>query len=194
MQRVCVFCGSQSGTNPIYADAARKLGLLLAQRGCGLVFGGGRVGLMGVLALAALEAGGEVIGVIPHALSGKEIALEECTELVVVESMHQRKQIMADRSDTFVALPGAYGTCDELFEILTWAQLGIHGKPVALLNTVGFFDPLLVWADHMVVEGFLKPKYRGLVLVANEPEELLDLLERSPPRPVSEKWVRPAER
>src|SRR5262249_43440179 len=146
MQRICVFCGSQSGTSPIYAGAARKLGPLLAERGHGLVFGGGRVGLMGVLALAALEGGGEVIGVIPQALSGKEIALEECTELVVVDSMHQRKQIMADRSDYFVALPGAYGTCDELFEILTWAQLGIHGNPVGLVSTARFFDALSAWA------------------------------------------------
>src|SRR5690242_15366679 len=128
MTSVCVFCGSASGKNPVYAAAARELGRTLAERGLVLVYGGGRVGLMGELATAALAAGGEVLGVIPHSLSHKEIALAECTELVVVDTMHQRKALMADRSDAFVALPGGFGTCDELFEILTWGQLGIHRK------------------------------------------------------------------
>ncbi|HEY8505609.1 MAG TPA: TIGR00730 family Rossman fold protein, partial [Gemmataceae bacterium] len=133
VRRVCVFCGSKVGRRQDYAGAARALGEALVRRGWGLVFGGGRVGLMGVIAQTVLEGGGEVIGVIPRALSGKEIALHEVSELVVVDTMHQRKAVMADRSDAFVALPGGYGTCDETFEILTWAQLGIHRKPVGLL-------------------------------------------------------------
>lgn len=159
-----------------------------------LVYGGGRVGLMGVVATSALEAGGEVLGVIPHSLSGKEIALAECTELVVVDTMHARKALMADRSDAFVALPGGFGTCDELFEILTWAQLGIHRKPVGLLNVAGFFTPLLAWLDHVVAEGLLKPKHRELVLVADTvPEMLSRLASWTPPGPVT-KWVEPDER
>jgi uncharacterized protein (TIGR00730 family) len=194
MRRVCVFCGSYPGSSPVYAESAHELGMLLAQSGRGLVFGGGRVGLMGVVAQAVLRAGGEVIGVIPQALSGREIALLEVSELIVVETMHQRKAIMADRADGFIALPGGFGTCDELFEILTWAQLGIHNKPIGLLNTAGFFDPLLAWMDHMVTEGFLKEKYRRLVLVTETATDLLGEMERFKPGPVSEKWIRPAER
>src|SRR5262245_3618611 len=176
MNSVCVFCGSASGTNPAYAAAARDVGCELARRGLTLVYGGGRVGLMGEVATAALAAGGTVVGVIPHALSGKEIAFAEATELVVVDTMHARKALMADRADAFVALPGGYGTCDELFEILTWGQLGIHRKPVGLLNVNGFFTPLLGWLDHVVREGLLKPKHRGLLLVADTVPELLDKL------------------
>ncbi|MBA4063798.1 MAG: TIGR00730 family Rossman fold protein [Isosphaera sp.] len=194
MKRVCVFCGSAAGANPGYAAAARDLGRALAGRGLGLVYGGGRVGLMGEVATAALAAGGEVVGVIPHALAGKEIALAECTELVVVDTMHERKALMADRSDAFVALPGGFGTCDELFEILTWAQLGIHCKPVGLLNVYGFFTPLLAWLDHVVREGLLRPKHRELVLVADAvPELLAKLAGWTPPAPVT-KWVEPGER
>jgi uncharacterized protein (TIGR00730 family) len=194
MKSVCVFCGSASGVKPAYAEAARELGRTLAGRGLGLVYGGGRVGLMGEVATAALAAGGEVLGVIPHSLSHKEIALAECTELVVVDTMHQRKALMADRADAFVALPGGFGTCDELFEILTWGQLGIHRKPVGLLNVNGFFLPLLAWLDHLVAEGLLKPKHRGLVLVGDTVPELLDKLAAwVPPAPVT-KWVEPDER
>jgi len=194
MKQVCVFCGSSSGANPAYAAAARELGRALAVRGLGLVYGGGRVGLMGEVATAALAAGGEVTGVIPQALSGKEVALTDCTELIVVGTMHERKSLMADRSDAFVALPGGFGTCDELFEILTWAQLGIHAKPVGLLNVNGFFTPLLAWLDHVVAEGLLKPKHRDLVLVAAAVPELLARLEAwTPPAPVT-KWAEPEER
>ncbi len=194
MKTVCVFCGSQSGFNPVYAAAARGLGGELARRGLGLVYGGGRVGLMGELATAVLAAGGKVVGVIPHALSAKEIAFAGATELLVVDTMHARKALMADRSDGFVALPGGYGTCDELFEILTWAQLGIHRKPVGLLNVKGFFTPLLGWLDHVVAEGLLKPKHRDLLLVSDTVGDLLDRLANyAPPAPVT-KWVEPEER
>ncbi|VTT99914.1 Uncharacterized protein OS=Pseudomonas sp. CFII68 GN=CFII68_07587 PE=4 SV=1: Lysine_decarbox [Gemmataceae bacterium] len=194
MKQVCVFCGSAPGTNPAFAAAARELGRALAERKLGLVYGGGRVGLMGVVATAALEAGGTVLGVIPHALSHKEVAMEGCTELVVVDSMHARKALMADRSDAFVALPGGYGTCDELFEILTWGQLGIHRKPVAVLNVCGFFTPLLAWLDHVVAEGLLKPKHRELLLVTDTvPNLLAKLTAWEPPAPTT-KWVQPGER
>ncbi len=191
---VCVFCGSASGANPLYADAARDLGRALAGRNLALVYGGGRVGLMGVVASAALEAGGRVVGVIPHALAQKEIAQEDCTELVVVNTMHERKALMADRAGGFVALPGGYGTCDELFEILTWAQLGIHRKPVALLNVNGFFTPLLAWLDHVVSERLLKPRHRELLLVADTVPELLDRLTTWTPPAAEVKWVAPGER
>lgn len=194
LNSVCVFCGSAPGANPLYAQTARDLGAALASRGLALVYGGGRVGLMGCVASAALGAGGTVIGVIPHALAHKEIAQEDCTELIVVGTMHERKALMADRAGAFVALPGGYGTCDELFEILTWAQLGIHRKPVALLNVNGFFTPLLAWLDHVVAEGLLRPKHRELLLVADTIPELLDRLTNwVPPEPTT-KWVEPEER
>ncbi len=194
VKNVCVFCGSATGANPLYAQAARELGRALAARKFGLVYGGGRVGLMGEVASAALAAGGTVVGVIPHSLALKEIAQEDCTELVVVNTMHDRKALMADRSDAFVAMPGGYGTCDELFEILTWAQLGIHRKPVAVLNTSGFFTPLFAWLDHIVSEGLLRPKHRELLLVADTVPGLLDALASwAPPEPTT-KWVEPEER
>ncbi len=194
MKQVCVFCGSASGASPAYAAAASELGRTLAEHGFGLVYGGGRVGLMGEVATSALAAGGKVLGIIPHALSHKEIALAECTELIVVDTMHARKSLMADRADAFVAMPGGFGTCDELFEILTWGQLGIHRKPVALLNVNGFFTPLLAWLDHVVAEGLLKPKHRELVLVANTvPELMAQLTAWVPPVPVT-KWIEPGDR
>ncbi len=194
MTNVCVFCGSALGSNPVYAAAARELGRTLADRNIGLVYGGGCVGLMGEVATAALAAGGEVLGVIPHALAHKEIALAECTELIVVDTMHVRKALMADRSDAFVALPGGYGTCDELFEILTWGQLGIHNKPVGLLNVAGFFTPLLGWLDHVVGEGLLKPKHRDLLLVADTVPDLLAKLAAWTPSESTTKWAEPEER
>ena len=194
LSSVCVFCGSASGTNPLYAEAARELGTALAAHGLALVYGGGRVGLMGVVASATLAAGGAVVGVIPHALAQKEIAQEDCTELVVVHTMHERKALMADRAAAFVALPGGFGTCDELFEILTWAQLGIHAKPVAVLNVGGFFTPLLAWLDHLVSEGLLKPKHRALLLVATTVPELLARLENWRPTESVTKWAEPGER
>jgi uncharacterized protein (TIGR00730 family) len=191
---VCVFCGSASGTSPVYAATARALGGELAARGLALVYGGGRVGLMGEVASSTLAAGGTVVGVIPHALALKEVAQEDCTELIVVRTMHERKSLMADRADAFVALPGGYGTCDELFEIITWSQLGIHQKPVALLNVNGFFTPLLAWLDHVVTEGLLRPKHRALLLVAESLPELFEKVESwVPPEPTT-KWVEPEER
>ena len=194
LKSVCVFCGSASGANPVYAATARELGRELAARKLALVYGGGRVGLMGEVASAALAAGGTVVGVIPHALALKEIAQEDCTELVVVDTMHERKALMADRSDAFVALPGGFGTCDELFEILTWAQLGIHNRPVAVLNVNGFFTPLLTWLDHIVTEGLLRPKHRGLLRVAESVPALVDALASWVPPAPATKWVEPDER
>ena len=177
-----------------FGEGTAHFGRELARRGLSLVYGGGRVGLMGELATATLAAGGRVVGVIPHALSAKEIAFAEATELIVVGSMHERKALMADRSDAFVALPGGYGTCDELFEILTWGQLGIHRKPVGLLNVNGFFSPLLGWLDHVVSEGLLKPRHRELLLVAETVPELLDRLAAWRPGPAAVKWATPGER
>ncbi|QJW96546.1 LOG family protein [Frigoriglobus tundricola] len=194
MKSICVFCGSAPGTNPVYAATARDLGRALAARSLALVYGGGRVGLMGEVATAALAAGGRVVGVIPHSLALKEVAQEDCTELIVVNTMHERKALMADRADAFVALPGGFGTCDELFEILTWGQLGIHKKPVAVLNVAGFFTPLLSWLDHVVAEGLLRPKHRELLLVADTvPDLLAQLTAWAPPEPTT-KWVQPGER
>ncbi len=189
MRRVCVFCGSSSGGRPEYAEAARRFGAALAGRGLGLVYGGGHVGLMGVLADAVLAAGGEVVGVIPQALVDRELAHGRLTELLVVDTMHQRKALMADRADAFAALPGGFGTADELFEILTWAQLGLHAKPVGLLNVAGFFAPLLAWVDLAVRDGFLRPEHRDLLAVADEPEALLGLLRRPRRGALPPKWI-----
>jgi len=194
LKSVCIFCGSASGSHPEYAAAARQLGGELARRGLALVYGGGRVGLMGEIATAVTEAGGTVVGVIPHALAGKEIAYAQADELIVTDTMHARKSLMADRADAFVALPGGFGTCDELFEILTWAQLGIHAKPVGLLNVNGFFTPLLAWLDNVVREGLLKPRHRDLLLVSESAGDLLDRLQGYIPPPPTMKWVLPGER
>jgi uncharacterized protein (TIGR00730 family) len=194
MRNVCVFCGSRSGGRPLFADAAREFGTALARRGLGLVYGGGHVGLMGVVADAVLAGGQAVVGVIPRVLADKELAHLGLTELVVVESMHERKAIMADRADAFVALPGGYGTGDELFEILTWGQLGLHRKPIGLLNVGGFFDPLLAWLDLMVREDFLKPTHRRLVRLAADADGLLDRLAAEPPPQPTEKWLDTNER
>lgn len=166
----------------------------MAARGLEVVYGGGHIGLMGILADTALESGGSVVGVIPQALVEKELAHERLRELHVVTTMHQRKARMADLADGFLALPGAFGTADELFEILTWAQLGLHAKPIGLLNVAGFFDPLRAWLDHAVREGFLRAAHRGLLLEAEEPERLLDLLEQY--RPIGEvpKWIDAGDR
>jgi len=174
--RVGVFCGSQSGGDARYIDTAILTASAIVGRGMGIVYGGGRVGLMGVLADTALAAGGEVIGVIPQALSAREIAHDGLTELHIVESMHERKALMADLSDAFIALPGGYGTMDEFCEILTWAQLRIHTKPVGLLNAHGYFDDLVALFDHMVREGFVTPRNRMLVLAAETPDQMLEML------------------
>ncbi|WP_341930932.1 TIGR00730 family Rossman fold protein, partial [Methyloversatilis discipulorum] len=174
--RVCVFCGSRSGDSPIYAETAHILGTLLAVRGHGLVYGGGNIGLMGLIADAALDAGGEVIGVIPQHLLEREVAHANLTQLHVVDSMHTRKALMADLSDLFVAAPGGFGTLDELCEILTWAQLGLHHKPCGLLNVAGYFDPLLAMFDQATREGFLSAPHRQLIISDEDPIRLLDRL------------------
>ena len=173
MSRLCVFCGSSPGHDPAYSASAAQLGRFLAERGIGLVYGGGRVGLMGVLADAALGAGGEVIGVIPQALLDREIGHRELTQLRVVDSMHARKALMGELADGFIALPGGIGTLEELFEVWTWAQLGLHRKPCGLLNVDGFFTPLVDFLDRLVKTGFIHPKYRAMLAVAATSEELL---------------------
>lgn len=192
MRRVCVFCGSSPGRDPRYVAAAREMALALVARGEGLVFGGGSVGLMGVLADALLAAGGEALGVIPHGLVAREIAHRSLTEMRVVPSMHARKALMAELSDAFVALPGGFGTFEELLEMVTWAQLGIHRKPIGLLNVAGYYDSLIALVDHAVREGFVPPGNRGLILVDGEPGPLLDRLSayQSPARP---EWITPGE-
>jgi uncharacterized protein (TIGR00730 family) len=172
--RVCVFCGSSMGLSPVYAEAATALGKELAQRGIGLVYGGASVGTMGAVADAALAAGGEVIGVIPEALSQVEIAHAGLTELHVVPDMHQRKAKMAALSDAFLALPGGAGTLEELFEVWTWAQLGLHTKPIGLVDVAGYYAPLMSFAEHMVTEGFLGTGYRDLLTIDADAAKLLD--------------------
>ncbi len=176
MKRICVFCGSSSGNDPRYLEAAQAMGRVLADRGLGLVYGGGSVGLMGAVADAALAAGGEVIGVIPRVLQIRELAHRSLTTLHVVDSMHQRKALMAELSDGFVALPGGMGTLEELSEVLTWAQLGLHARPVGLLDVAGYYRPLATFFDQAVTAGFLRPVHRRLLLVGEEPAALLDQL------------------
>ena len=179
MPRICVYAGSSFGASAEYAAAAAAFGRACARRGLGIVYGGGRVGLMGVLADAALAAGGEVIGVIPHALAARELSHLTLTELIPVDSMHERKHRMAQLADSYVALPGGIGTLEEVIEIFTWLQLGIHLKPVGLLNVGGYYDPLLHFLDHMRNEEFLSPAHRALLAVDPEPESLLDRLAAS---------------
>ena len=188
MKRICVFAGSNLGARDEYRAAARELGRVLAQRGVGLVYGGARVGLMGALADAALTAGGQVTGVIPEALMTKEVAHAGLSELRVVRSMHERKAMMAELADGFVALPGGWGTLEEFFEVLTWAQLGLHQKPCGLLNVEGYFDRLLTFMAHAIDEGFLKPEYGLMVPVSRSPDALLDML-ATYRAPVVEKWI-----
>lgn len=188
MKSVCVFCGSSPGVGPAYAEAARALGRALVRRNLRLVYGGGNIGLMGILADAVLREGGEVIGVIPQALLAKEVAHRGLTQLHVVGSMHERKALMAERSDGFLALPGGYGTLEEFCEVLTWAQLGLHLKPCGLLNVNGYYDRLLQFLGRAVSQGFLRPEHRALVLVGGTPEEVLDLLAAYRPWP-TETWI-----
>jgi uncharacterized protein (TIGR00730 family) len=188
LKRICVFCGSSSGLRAVYAQAAQAVGRLLCRRGIALVYGGGNVGLMGVLADACLAQGGQVIGVIPQALVDREVAHIGLTELRVVKSMHERKAVMAELSDAFVALPGGYGTWEELFEMLTWSQLGLQRKPCGLLNVNGYYDPLLELANEAVSEGFLREANRHLLLSDDDPERLLDRLSTDS-GPIVEKWI-----
>jgi uncharacterized protein (TIGR00730 family) len=189
LRRVCVFCGSSSGADPAFASAAGRLGALLASRGIGLVYGGGSIGLMGVLADAALRAGGHVIGVIPSALALKEVAHDGLPDLRIVATMHERKALMAELADAFVALPGGLGTLDELFETLTWAQLGIHRRPCGLLDVAGYYQPLLAFLDRAVDARFLRREHRDLLLVDADPVRLLDRLGRYSPPAETDKWI-----
>ena len=173
---VCVFCGSQPGCRAEYAAAAREMARLLAQSGLELVYGGGHVGLMGALADSALAQGGRVVGVIPEHLMRPEVAHQRLTELIIVDSMHTRKQTMARRSDAFIVLPGGFGTLEEMFEMVTWMQLQLQDKPVALLNVAGYFDPLLQFLKHAVGEGFIRREHQDLLLVEVAPEALLGRL------------------
>jgi uncharacterized protein (TIGR00730 family) len=193
IQRLCVFCGSSSGAHPIYAEAAAELGRELVKSGVALVFGGGRVGLMGVVADSVLAAGGQAIGVMPRALVEKEIAHTSLTELHVVESMHQRKAKMADLADAFLLLPGGYGSWEEFLEVVTWLQLGIHRKPCALLNVAGYYDALLSLASHALAEGFLRPAHKEMLIVEENPARLLVRLEAARV-PSETKWVDPTAR
>ena len=190
LRRVCVFCGSNFGVEPAYREVAEALGTLLAARGIGLVYGGGNVGLMGAIAEAALAGGGEVIGVIPRSLLEREVAHLGLSELLVVETMHERKHLLYDMADAVVAMPGGMGTLDELFEALTWNQLDIHFKPAGLLNVGGYWDPLVALLDQMVEQRFVRDAHRRLLRQATSGEELLEKLERAhaderPP------WVKP---
>ncbi|RMH38095.1 MAG: TIGR00730 family Rossman fold protein [Nitrospirae bacterium] len=174
MKRVAVFCGSTIGARSVYATETHRLGEGLVRRGLGLVYGGGHVGLMGVLADAVVKAGGSVIGVIPAMLVEKELAFDGGIDLRIVTTMHERKALMAELADGFIALPGGFGTLEEFSEMVTWAQLGLHQKPCALLNCEGFFDPFLAFLDCQVAQGFVAPHTRALVRVAHDPESLLD--------------------
>jgi uncharacterized protein (TIGR00730 family) len=187
LRRICVFCGSSSGVRAVYQQAAQTVGQLLCRRGIELVYGGGHVGLMGIVADACLHEGGRVIGVIPQALADREVAHTGLTELRIVGSMHERKALMADLSDAFMSLPGGYGTWEEFFEVLTWSQLGIQGKACGVLNVDGYYDPLLQMADRALSEGFLRDVHRDLLLSDSDPERLLDRLS-SYAAPAVDKW------
>ncbi len=196
MKRICVFCGANAGNRPQYRSEAEKLGRLLAARGLELVYGGGNVGLMGIVADACLEAGGSVIGVIPEALMGKEVAgrhvdHRNLTRLEVVDSMHTRKARMAELADGFIAMPGGFGTFEEFCEVLTWGQLGFHVKPMGLLNVAGYYDTLLALFDHAVQEGFLRQQNRDMALADADPSRLLEAMAAFTPEPVS-KWLKEA--
>jgi uncharacterized protein (TIGR00730 family) len=175
--KICVFTGSRHGSRTEYAEAAKRLGQILVERGYGLVYGGGNVGLMNVVANTMLELSGHVTGVIPERLVGKEVAHRGLSDLRIVSSMHERKALMAELSDGFIAMPGGIGTMEEFFEVLSWAQLRIHAKPCGLLNVSGYYDPLINFLDHAVAEDFIKPKHRALMIVEGEPGKLLDRFE-----------------
>ena len=192
MQSVCVFTGSNGGARADYSLAARELGREMVARGMGLVYGGGRVGLMGVIADEVLAQGGRVLGVTPRALVEKEVVHAGLTELRVVDTMHERKALMADHAGGFIAMPGGFGTLDEFFEIITWAQLGLHRKPCGLLNVAGYYDPLLRFVGHAVAEGFVRREHAAFIAVAASPAELLDRMAAHRP-PLVEKWIARAD-
>lgn len=188
IQRICVFCGSNDGARPEYLEAATALGKSLAEGGIGLVYGGAGVGLMGAVADSVLDAGGEVIGVMPRSLVKREVAHRKLRDLRVVDSMHERKALMAELADAFIALPGGLGTLEEFFEVWTWAQLGEHTKPLGMLNVAGYYDPLLVFFDHLVRERFIRPEHRAMVLVEEDSGTLLARFAGYSPPAVS-KWI-----
>jgi uncharacterized protein (TIGR00730 family) len=192
LKRVCVYCGSNSGSRPAYERAAGEMGRVLAARGIELVYGGGRVGLMGTIANAVLAAGGNVIGVIPESLASKEVAHLGLKDLRVVKSMHERKAMMVELADAFVAMPGGFGTLEEFCDVLTWAQLGLHRKPHGLLNIESFFEGFLKFLDHAVAEKFIRPVHREMVIAEEKPERLLDLLAKAEP-PNLDKWISPEQ-
>lgn len=185
LKSICVYCGSSFGNSPVHAEAARMLAQELVRRNMALVYGGGKVGLMGVIADEVVKLGGEATGVIPKALLEKEVGHGELTRLFVVKDMHERKAMMADLSDGFIAMSGGIGTLEELFEVLTWAQLGIHDKPIGLLNVDGFYDSLTGFLKHQVEQGFLRAKHAGLLQIATEPKNMLDMLQRASSRPAA---------
>jgi uncharacterized protein (TIGR00730 family) len=174
VNRIAVYCGSATPSDPIYIETARTVGRTLAERGVGLVYGGGRLGLMGAVADAALAAGGEVIGVIPEALQSAEVTHSGCTEIHIVPGMHERKRLFTDLSDGFVTIPGGVGTMDELWEAVSWAQLGYHNKPVGLLNVAGFYDQLIAFNAHMIEVGFIRPQHAGILIADDDLGRLLD--------------------
>ena len=185
---ICVFTGSRQGVLPAYAEAAKQLARDFVARGLGLVYGGGNVGLMNIIADSVLERGGRAIGVIPNSLVSREVAHTGLSELRVVNSMHERKAVMAELSDGFIAMPGGIGTMEEFFEVLSWAQLGLHEKPCGLLNVSGYYDPLIQFLDHAVSEDFIKPRHRALLIVENHPTTLLDRFEEILAAPPAKKF------
>lgn len=191
-RRICVFCGSGAGAHPDYVEQANLLGRTLARRGVTLVYGGGGIGVMGAIARGAIDAGGEVIGIIPHALASKERAHPQAN-LRIVNTMHERKAMMAEMSDGFIVLPGGFGTFEEMFEVITWAQLGIHSKPIGLLNVAGYYDPLIMMIDRAIVERLIQPRFRDLVIVATEIETLLDRMSRYEAPESIVQWVAMSE-
>ncbi len=192
MKNICVYCGANPGRQEAYSGAARDLAKALVDRDVGLVYGGASVGIMGLIADSVLQLGGRVVGVMPEALVRKEIAHKRLTELHVTQSMHERKNLMAELSDGFIAMPGGIGTLEEIFEIWTWAQLGFHAKPCGLLNVAGYFDSLTTFLDHAVTEQFVKKPHRSMLIVDHEPEALLDRFAKYEP-PSVQKWVEKAE-
>ncbi len=192
IKRICVFCGSQAGLREVYGEQARALGRAMADRGIGLVYGGGGIGMMGAVADAVIEARGEVIGVIPYALASKERARRD-VDMRVVNTMHERKAMMAELSDAFIAMPGGFGTLEEMMETITWGQLGIHRKPVGLLNVAGYYDPLIAMIDRAIEEGFILPRYRNLFVASPGVDELFDMMRKFQPLEGVVKWIEMSE-
>lgn len=192
LKNICVYCGSNAGRQPIYAEQAQAFGRELVRRGLGLVYGGSSVGIMGVVADSVMAQGGRVIGIIPDALAKKELAHQGLSELLVVSSMHERKTLMAEKADGFIALPGGVGTLEEIFETWTWAQLGFHGKPCGLLNIGGYYDKLAAFLDHTVEESFMRPQHRAMLAVESDPAALLDRF-AAYQAPTVSKWIEPGK-